>query len=196
MCDKVMGASMIYPKLINVKKTNIIMKILVLISVVISFVSIVINELCTREFKWSFIVILGILYTWITTLYSIRKNVNIASHVVIQTICISILVILLDIIIGYKKWSLEIAFPIIIGVANITIFVLTIVSHKKYFKYAIYQLCIFVISMIPVILFFIHITEKWLPMVICSGIAVISFVNTIFLCGKDLKQEMERLFHI
>ena len=29
MCDKVMGASMIYPKLINVKKTNIIMKILV-----------------------------------------------------------------------------------------------------------------------------------------------------------------------
>lgn len=187
---------MIYPKLINVKKTNIIIKILVLISACISLVSIIINELCTKEFKWSFIVIVGILYTWITTLYSIRKNVNIASHVVIQTICISVLVILLDVIIGYRKWSLELAIPIIIGVANITIFVLTIVSHKRYFKYAIFELCIFAISMIPIILFFIHITEKWIPATICSGIAIITLINTIFLCGKDLKQELERLFHI
>lgn len=191
-----MGWGMIYPKLINVKKTSIAMKLLVVISCVIAIVSIIINELYTKEFKWSFIVIVGILYIWITALYSIRKNVNIASHVLIQTICISVLVVLLDMIIGYRKWSLELAFPIIIGVANVTIFVLTIVSHKRYFKYVIFELCIFVISMIPIILFLMNITEKWLPMVICSGIAVITFANTIFLCGKDLKQELERLFHI
>lgn len=191
-----MGWGMIYPELINVKKTSLAMKLLVVISCVIAIVSIIVNELCTKEFKWSFIVIVGILYTWITTLYSIRKNVNIASHVLIQTICISVLVVLLDMIIGYKRWSLELAVPIIIGVANITIFVLTIVSFKRYFKYAIYQLCIFVISMIPIILFLMHVTEKWLPVIICSGIAVITFANTIFLCGKDLKQEIERLFHI
>lgn len=50
--------------------------------------------------------------------------------------------------------------------------------------------------MIPIILFFMHITEKWIPVIISSGIAIITLINTIFLCGKDLKQELERLFHI
>lgn len=187
---------MIYPRLINVKRTNLAIKILVAISVIISIIVVVINELCTREVKWSLIVIIGILYAWVTTLYSIRKNVNIASHVLLQTICISILVVLLDVIIGYKKWSVEIALPIIIGVANVTIFVLTIVNRKRYFKYAIYELLIFSISIIPVLLFLFHVTDKWLLMTIFSGIALVTLINTIFLCGKDLKQEIERLFHI
>lgn len=187
---------MIYPKLINVKRTNIIMKLLMLISLIICIIAVIVNELVNNQFKWSFIVVVGVFYTWVTTLYSIRKNVNIASHVLIQTICVSILAVLLDEIIGYKKWSLELAIPIIISVANLTIFVLTIVSHKRYFKYALYQLIIFCISIIPCVLFFLRITEKWLPMAICSGIAVITFVNTIFLCGRDLKQELERLLHI
>ena len=187
---------MIYPKLINVKRTNIAIKILLVISFFVAIISFIINELFTKEFKWSFIVIIGVIYIWVTTLYAIRKNINIASYVLLQTICISIFVVLLDFIIGFKKWSLDLALPIIIGTANIIIFILTIVNHKRYFKYALYQLFIFVISIIPVILFFMHIIEKWLFVTICSGIAVITLINTIFLCGKDLKQELERLLHI
>ena len=187
---------MIYPELINIKQTNIVIKILRIISVTTAAVSVVVNRLCTPEFKWSYIVISGIIYIWVTTLYSIRKNVNIASHILIHTITTSTLVIALDMIIGYRGWSLDLAVPIIIGVANITIFVLTIVSHKKYFKYAIYQLIIFIISIIPVVLYFTHITKKWIFTAIFSGIAVITLINTIILCGKDLKQEIERFFHI
>ena len=187
---------MIYPKLINVKRTNLAIKILLLISVIVAIVVFVINELTSKEFKWSFIVIIGIVYVWVTTLYSLKKNINIAQHVLIQMICISVLVILLDMIIGYKKWSLELSFPIIIMVANVTIFVLTIVSHKRYFKYALYHLFIFCISIIPVILYFTKVTEHWLFMTISSGIALFTFLNTIILCGRDLKQELERLFHI
>lgn len=187
---------MIYPELISIKKTNLAIKILAIISVIISIITLIINEICTKEFKWSFIVIIGIIYTWVTTLYSIRKNVNIAGHVLMQTICISILVILIDIIIGYKGWSLELSFPIILGVSNITIFVLTIVSHKRYFRYAIYQLSIFCISIIQVVLFLTHVTTHWILMTISSGIAVITLINSIILCGRDLKQELERLFHI
>lgn len=187
---------MIYPKLINVKKTNIAINILLLISVIVAITTVIINRLCTKGFNWSLIVVVSILYIWVTTLYSIKKNVNIASHVLIQTICISALVYLIDLIIGYKNWSLELAFPIIIGASNITIFVLTIVSHKRFFKYALYQLTIFIISLIPVILYFTGVTKHFLPMTICSGIAVITLVNTIFLCGKDLRQELERQLHI
>lgn len=187
---------MIYPKLINIKRTNRAIKILLLISAIIGGIVFLINELTNREFKWSFIVIIGIIYVWVTVLYSIRKNINIAAHVLIQTIAISILVVLLDKIIGFRKWSLEIAFPIVIGVSNITIFILTIVSRKKYFRYALYQFCIFCISIIPVVLYFSGVTKYFLPMTICSGIALFTFINTIILCGRDLKQELVRLFHI
>ena len=180
---------MIYPKLINIKRTNRAIKILLLISAIIGGIVFLINELTNREFKWSFIVIIGIIYVWVTVLYSIRKNINIAAHVLIQTIAISILVVLLDKIIGFRKWSLEIAFPIVIGVSNI-------VSRKIYFRYALYQFCIFCISIIPVVLYFSGVTKHFLPMTICSGIALFTFINTIILCGRDLKQELVRLFHI
>lgn len=187
---------MIYPKKINSKKSDKIIKIFALISIIIAIVLIIINKLTTPEIHWAALSNCGILYVWITVIYSIKRNTNIAGHVLIQTIALSLLTIYIDYKIGFKGWSLEIAIPIIIMIANITMFILTIVSYKKYIKYAIYQLMIVFFSMLPVTFMTERIIENNTLSIIASGISTLNFILSLILCAKDVKEAIVRKFHM
>lgn len=187
---------MIYPQKLNSKKSEIIWKISILISVLVALFLIAINMLATPKVHWSALVIGGIIYTWITVYYSIKRNVNIAGHVVLQTIAISLLTIFIDYNLKFKGWSIDIAIPIVIMIANITMFVLTIVSHKKFIKYAIYQLIILLISTFPVIFISENIVHNKVLSIIASIISGINFIVSLILCSKDIKEVIIRKFHL
>lgn len=187
---------MLYPKILNIEKGKIIKKILLLVSVIISIVLVVINFCIDSTNKWSLLCIVGIIYVWFTTLYSLKRNVNIASHVMIQMICITALTLAIDYILGYEGWSITLAIPIIIMIGNVTLLILTIVSRKKYIKYAIYQIIIFILSMIPLILMKYSIQNYNFPTIISSSIAGATLCLTLILCGRDLYKDIIRRFHI
>ena len=142
---------MIYPKKISANKSGKLIKILLLSSVILAIILILINKLTTPNISWAALANGGIIYIWITVIYSISKNTNITGHVLIQTLAISLLTVFIDYKLGFKGWSVEIAIPIIIMISNMTMLILTIVSYKKYIKYAIYQLVIVLFSMLPVV---------------------------------------------
>lgn len=187
---------MIYPKKLNSKKSDLLVKILLFVSFSIAIILTIINKLTTPNIPWAMLSNAGIIYIWITVLYSINKNVNIAGHVLVQTIAISLLVAFIDYQLGFKGWSLSIAIPIIIIVSNITMLVLTIVSHKKYIKYAIYQVGIVILSMIPVILISENIVEEKTLSIIASGISILNLILTLILCAKDMQEAIIRKFHM
>ncbi len=187
---------MIYPQKIKAKKSDKMINILVSVSMGIALILLLINRLTIPRIPWAALANAGILYTWITVIYSIRKNVNIAGHVLLQTIALSILTIYIDYKLGMKGWSINMAIPIMIMIANITMLVLTIVSYKKYIKYAIYQLMIVLFSMLPVIFVTEHIVQDKTLSMIASGISVLNFVICLILCAKDVKEAIIRKFHI
>lgn len=187
---------MLYPKLFNIKKNHFVIKLLMGISILIAIICFLINLLVENRFYWSIISIFGIVYIWVTTMYSIKKNVNIASHVAVQMICTSILVVIIDLVIGFSGWSINFAIPIITMTANTTIFILTIVSRKKYLKYVIYELIIFLFSMLPLLLVLFKMIDKILFVCISTGIAILNLLFVICLCGKDVKEEVKRRFHL
>lgn len=187
---------MIYPKKINANKSEILIKILLLSSIAIAILLWIINVLTSRKVPFAAIVNSGIVYAWITTIYSIRKNTNIAGHVLIQTIAIAILTIFIDYKLGYNGWSVEIAIPIIIIIANITMLVLTIISYKKYIKYAIYQLIIVLFSMLPILFVQENMINKPVLSIVSSSISIINFIICLLLTAKDVKEAIIRKFHI
>lgn len=187
---------MIYPKKIKAKKSDKIIKILIGASVSIAFILLLINKLTTPNIPWAALANAGILYSWIVVIYSIKKNINIAGHVLLQTIALSLLTFYIDYKLGMKCWSINIAIPIMIMVANLTMLVLTIVSYKKYIKYAIYQLFIVLFSMIPVILVTEHIVSDKTLSIIASSISSVNFILCLALCAKDVKEAVIRKFHI
>ena len=188
----------LYPQIRNTKKSNFTINILAIISILVSIICVVVNFCASTKYLWSLLVIVGIIYSWITVLYSIHRNINIASSVTIQAIAISLLTLCIDFILGYKGWAINISIPIIIMIANVTILVLTSVSVNKYYKYAVYQLIIFVLSIIPLIIYYVFdgIIVKPIFMIISSSIAVFTFIISLILCGKDIIEELDRRLHM
>ena len=154
-----------------------------------------INRFTTPEIPWAAVANAGIIYAWVTVIYSIKKNINIAGHVVVQIMALSALTAYVDYKLGWKAWSINIAIPIMIIVANITMFILTIVSHKKYVKYVMYQFIIVIFSMLPIILIQENIIKSGILNIISSGICFINFILCLVLCTKDIKEAIIRKFH-
>lgn len=187
---------MIYPQKLNIKKSDKIIKIFGLVSIIIAIALVVINKFTIPKIPWAALSNCGILYVWVTVIYSVKRNTNIAGHVLIQTIAVSILTLYIDYKIGFKGWSTDIAIPIIIIIANITMLILTIVDHKKYIKYAISQLIIVFLSMAPIILITENVIHNRALSIIASSISIGNFVFSLILCSKDVKEAIIRKFHV
>ena len=187
---------MLYPKKMSSKKADLIIGISIIISILIGIMLFVINKLTSGTIQWAALANSGIIYIWVTVMYSINKNINIAGHVLIQTIAISLLTVFIDYQIGFSGWSIDISIPIIIIVANVTMLILTIVSYKKYIKYAIYQLIIVLFSMLPVIFIGENIVRNPVLSIIATSISILNFIVCIVLCTKDIKEAIIRKFHM
>lgn len=187
---------MIYPQKINANKSDFIIKSSILASILLAIILLIINKLTTPEIPWAALTNSGIVYVWITVLYAINKNINIAGHVLIQTIAISLLTVYIDYRLGFNGWSLSIAIPIIIIIANLTMLILTIISHKKYIRYAIYQLIIVLCSMVPVILITEKLVEEPILGMVATFISILNLILTLVLCTRDVKEAIIRKFHL
>lgn len=187
---------MIYPKKINARKTGVITKSLMLATAILAIILIIINKLTTPDIHWGIMTTVGLIYVWVTVMYSINRNINIAAHVMIQTIAISVFMFAIDYWTDGISWSLNIAIPIIIIIANTTMLILTIISHRRFIRYAIYQLIILLFSTLPVLFIYEKlIVNKWLSYM-AIGVSILNFILTASLCAKDIKDEIVRKFHI
>lgn len=187
---------MIYPQKINSKKSNKIFYGLVIGSIIIAIILIIINKLTTPQIHWAALANCGIIYIWITVMYSIKKGTNIAGHVLIQTILVSIVMLYIDRTMGYYGWSVYIGIPIALIVANITMVILTAISYERYIKYAIYQLMIVILSLMPIVLIIKNIIEMTFLIRTAIDISVISLVISLVFCFKDMKEAVIRKLHM
>lgn len=187
---------MIYPQKLNSKKSNLIVKLGLSISLLVAIILSIINKLTTPQISWAAIANGGIVYIWIILFYSIRKNINIAGHVLMQTITISLFTVYIDYKLGFKEWSLNIVLPILVIISNIAMFVLTIVSHKQFIKYAIYQLVIVFFSILPIIFITENIVQNKILSIIAISISILNLLISLVWCTKDIKEAIVRNFHM
>ena len=188
---------MIYPQKLNSKKGEIVFKALLFSSIVIGIILIVINKLTTPQIHWAAIANCGVIYAWITVIYSIKKSSsNVAGHVFLQTIIISAAMLYIDDRLGFRGWSINIAIPIVLIVANATMLIFTLITSRNYIKYAIYQVLIVLISLISAWLIWDKIIKLRILCNIAIIISVINLLISLILCFKDVKEALIRKLHM
>lgn len=187
---------MIYPQKLNSKKSAKLLYSFIITSIVLMISIIVINRIMTPSVHWAAFVNLGIIYAWVTVMYSIKRGTNIAGHVLVQTIAISLILLYIDNKLGNMGWSISIGIPILLIIANIVMLILTIVSYKKYIKYAIYQLILVLISLMPMILIIEGILKENTLNKIVIVISILNLLITLTLSYKDVREAVIRKFHM
>ena len=187
---------MIYPKKINAKKSDVIIRSLILASILLGIIFVLINKITTPNIPWAALTNSGIIYVWLIVIYSVKKRINIAGHSLLQLFAISILTLYIDYRIGFRGWSIEISIPIIIMIANIVMFILTIISYKKYIKYGFCQLIIVLFSMLPLIFIVNNSLKNEVLSIIAVSISIINLIFALIFASTDIKEAVVRRFHI
>ena len=187
---------MIYPKKINSKKLDNFLKKINCIVILISIILLILNKIIIPSIYWSHLCIFGFIYIYLTVRYSITRRANIANHVMVQTILLSVLMYFIDYRIGYKGWSMNISLPILIIISNIAMFIITIISYKHYEKYAASQLIIVLLSLSIIYLIYRGYVIANILISISIIISIFNFVVSLILCHRDLKEEIIRKFNI
>ena len=67
---------MLYPKLINVKKSKETIYILGFINVFLFILMLISNYMFSNKLNWSIVAIVSIIYIWRTVYIYLKKNVN------------------------------------------------------------------------------------------------------------------------
>ena len=74
--------------------------------------------------------------------------------------------------------------------------ILTIISRKKYIKYAVYQLLIVIVSTIPIFLVYENLVQDKTLSIIATTISGVNLILSLSLSAKDIKEVIVRKFHI
>jgi len=186
---------MLYPQKNSAKRNNSIIKNSFLILLVIAIILIIINHFTTPGIKWAGCFNAGMLYIWITIVYSLNRNINTSRHLFIQLIALSSLFIYIDIKQGFLGWSINYAIPIVIMIINIAMLILSITSYN-YVKYAFYQVLIVIVSLIPLFFIYENMTNNKTLNIIAVGICGLNLLISLIFHFKDLRTELIRKFHI
>ena len=145
----------IYPSFkINEHKYHLISKLVIILSVVFSISAMITNYLTYNGIAWSIVSIAAIIYTWILVIHAITNEANVAKKILEYTIFTSVLVILIDLMIGYSGWSVNYVIPEFIILSNIGILILMVVNRMNWHSYVLYQMILMFFSIILLVLYF------------------------------------------
>ena len=156
----------------------------------------VVNYVTYSGSMWSVIAIACILYAGVTVRYSIMRHANLGSKILIQTLGAQAVLVIIDVMRGYRGWSVDYAIPSTILFADIAIVCLIIVNRLNWQSYFMYQIAITVFSFIPVILWGTGLIERPLMAIITVIISVLVLAVTVLLGDRRVKNELIRRFHL
>ena len=185
-----------YPAIeVDPHKYDIIKRTFLFISILSGITTAVTNYLTYTGVIWSAITIAAIIYFWVIMAYSIKRNRNIASQILIQVLCTSILIVIMDNAIGYIGWSVNHVIPEIIILANISVLILTIVNRMYWHTYVLNQIVIAICGLIPGVLYLCGLIQVPMPTIFATATSFIVLVVTMIFGDKSIKSELKRRFH-
>lgn len=189
-----------YPNLdsniVLISRYNFIFRLMLFISVVVATTCFFINLLTWSGLLWSLIIVLGIILSWEIVAFLILGKKNSGFKVVCNMIVLPLLLVAADLITGWHQWSVNIVMPLIISASTLTITIILYKKRTKWREYMIYQLIITINGFIPVILYLCGFIKKFWPVGISLLYAVITIIGIWIFADKQLKNELQKRFHL
>lgn len=186
-----------YPEAwITVRRYRLLENIVLFLSIVTEAVLMIINYLVTPFFVWSLIVGLVLIYgNVVLRMAVIGKSGYMFKSINLFVIAVAILVAI-DYLTGYHKWSLDYAFPAGILLMDMGILLLMIINHRNWQSYMMVQLLMIILSIIPTVLLAIgEVTFSYLT-VIALTVSIFIFLGTLIIGDRRARNELKRRFHI
>lgn len=173
-----------------------IMRVFIFVSIIASLFMVSMNFFYKPNVLWSLFPVVTICYTWFALRYCVFHNVNVGAKIMLQLLFTQLFFLFLDWHFGYVGWSLNYGLPYLIIVADGAILILMIANFMNWQSYLLYQIQLFILSLLPIILYWQKLIKKPIPMLIAMGLSLFIFVGTMVFGNTKAKDELLRRFHL
>lgn len=180
----------------NIKRINLFLRILMFVSLVTIFISLLINFLTTPKDLWSIYVIIGVFYGWVLLRSTIMSKSNVALRLIVQMVALSIVVWGIQENSHSGNWALDYVIPCIGILTTLSIIIIIMSKPMKYSDYLFYLLIAVLIGFVPIILYFTEIVTVLWPSIAAAGLSIVTILGMIFFADRATKDELKKRFHL
>ena len=139
---------------------------------------------------------LGLFYLVAAVNLLTSLNIGVIGKVIPMVLMGVLYTIVIDICLGFPRWSLTYVFPGAIVFLDIVIIILMIVNNSDFQSYMVFEIIMILLSLIPLLLTIPKVVTVRIPGLIAFFASVIMFLGTLIIGGRAARSEMRRRFHL
>ncbi len=197
--DEESRTEMIYPYVHaeeGIKKMQRALGIYVIAAIAAEVILCFVDYAIRGPLGWVILIGVFLAYGYITLKVSIEMHTGYRLIVFIQAVLGVAVLFAIDVVSGFRGWSLTYVIPAACMLIDLAIVVMMIVNIRDWQSYIPFQLVIIAFSVLPFVLYpFGFVTHLIVPM-IGLAVAVMAFVGTMTIGGQRAREELYRRFHI
>ncbi len=201
---KVQSNMQVYPKYYEwPKNKNIFQTILLLISIIVSLISLIINIIFYEELQylWSILICFGSFILWLTSRLVIFSQRNLSIRLLAANTILFWFLLSLDLLLmpsTYGYWNLTYLVPftsILFLLVTLTIVLTKAGTYPDYFGNMVLHITFMIL---PIVLYICteNVILSVIPAIISSTIALIIIIGMFVLPSKGTKEEIKKRLHI
>ncbi|MBR5565564.1 MAG: zinc ribbon domain-containing protein [Roseburia sp.] len=181
---------------VKTRKWVFMSKVYLFCAIVLEVILYGINYVDNYKIGWSLITGLILLYGYLVIQLTILGQAGHKIKIVLLAAITFVMMVVLDLLIGYKGWSVNYALPTCIIILDIGIAVLMLINRRNWQSYIMWQILMLLVSGAMILLYIFGIMTSPYMMgiaVMCSGML---FLGTLIFGDRRARVEVQRRFHI
>ena len=184
-----------YPEQFAKKRRFSIRKSIIFLAMMIISFSFISGIFQDFQWNWVFIITASTLYVTISAILGSRVKRNIGPNILTQVIGISALSIIIDYLLGYSGWSLDIIFPLDLMAGTTIITVMILLNPKRFTDLVIYQLMFGLMGIVILAMIYFQVIIFRQIAIIGSYYTIITCVGLFFFADRQMIHELKKKFH-
>ena len=186
-----------YPDVrVKQRKMILLSKIYLFVAIVVEAFLIVVNHYGEFETAWSLMTGLALIYGYLVIRFAILGKTGYIFKTIVLTVMAILVLVAIDILSGYRGWSVRYVFPAAIIAVDAVILVLMIVNRRNWQSYIMWQIFMILCSIVPMVLYLIGVIAVPYLALAALGTSVFLFLGTLLIGDRKARVELKRRFHI
>ncbi len=179
-----------------VRKYRFVERLVLFLSVLAMGGLLLANFIGTPFFAWT--VIIGLILVYVNTLLrmAITGKVGYMSKTLVLTFLAVGILIGIDALTGYKRWSLNVVLPSAIMMLSLAVLILIFVNFRNWQSYIPIEIFMVVLSLSLILMHIAGIITYPNIVYIATAVSGLLLAGTLILGGDRAKRELYRRFHV
>lgn len=195
--EKTEDVENLYPDVrIITKKLQFLVRIYVFVAIVVESLLLFFNYKTFEVTHWPVVTGVVLFYGFILLKFAFNDDLEYKTKTIFLILIAICCIILIDVLTGFKGWSLNYFLPGGIILLNTGIILMMVFNMKNWQSYMMIELFTIIWSILPLILYKMGLLTNINTSLVACAYSVFLFLGTIIIGGRRASTELKRRFHV